>query len=713
MNDNYKRRLNLRPTFMVFLGLMMALIMLSIFFVYQFSFATIFLFVLILTFVLFSIGICIFRIFLKHPFLITYAKHLLFFLIAFFVMVGYGYAVFHQIEKSPEFNEKVIVVGEINQVVSGETYQVIYLDHAKVIDRKGKVHELSYDITLMHYGIQPQFQVGMVGAYSGYLNKLSLQQDFSSWIKGIGYQLDGALDSEYRVEHHWSQTLKEHVKGLLDENMTPDLAGLSYGSLFGDKNFVETETKSAFTGSGLGHMLAVSGLHITLFVAILTFLLKKTKIPRYIRFGIVLIFLLLYCHICGYSASCVRASIMSLVVLLGYILGLPYDSLSSLGLAGTIILLIQPLQLFTVGFQLSFIAIISIITIAPTLEKLLRKIKFPKALASALAVTLAVNIGMIAVMIAHFKQVYLLSLFSNLIAIPLFQVGYTLLVFCVIASLLCPFLQGLLILPAVLFHVVKYIALLFSSLPFARITIFHVGVMTTLLLISAAFILKYYMCKISIKYTLSLTLFALMLVSLIVENIPANISRDAITVIGQSGSVVIENAKEKKRIVIGQGNFTQNTKLWDYVHEQKLYKIDALIYYELNYKDVSYINTYEEKYKISEFYVSVENEQVLSDKVDVLSELVIDHWRIKPLLIGEKYAGYSLTTASYKIAILDTPLKSQWKEIENQAFDIMVIEKLNFDITPQTGVQYYVKGGRADRVEGIHYIGTDIIKVGV
>lgn len=687
--------------------------MMSVFFVYGYHFATIFLLILIFSFVLLASIVCMLRFFTKHPFVLSYAKHFLLFLIAFCVMSGYGYAVFHAMDASPTFESKVIVLGEIDEVVSSETYQTLYLKDVKVIDDKGKLYTLSYQAKIFSYGVHEDYQVGMVGAYSGYLNKLSLQDYFSSWVKGVGYSLDGSFETQYRVEYHWSAHFKEYVRTLLDNNMTPDLAGLCYGSLFGDKNFIEYETKQAFTGSGLGHMLAVSGLHITLFVAILTFLLKKTKMPKIARFAIVLVFLLLYCHICGYSASCVRASIMSLVMLLGYILGWPYDSLSSLGLAGSIILLIQPMQLFTLGFQLSFVAILSIITLAPTFEKLLLKLKFPKALASALAVTLAVNIGMIAVMIAHFKQVYVLAILANLIAIPLFQVGYTLLVFCVMASLICPLIQGILLLPSILFHAVKYLALLFSVLPFARITIFHIGVITTLLLISAAFILKYYMCNLSTKYLVSITLFVLMFVSLVVENIPAGVTQNAITIIGQSGSVVIENAKTKSRVVIGLGTTTQNNVLWEYMEQQKAYKVDTLIYYDLTYKDVGYIDNYQEKYKINEFYTSDEIDLVLSDKVAVLNTLTLDSWSIKPIRVEDNEVGYCLTTATYKIAILDTPLKSQWQEIEKQAFDMIVIEKLNFDITPANGVQYYVKGGRANRVAGVHYIGAEVVKVGV
>lgn len=691
----------------------MALVMMSIFFVYGFGVSTIALLCIIFLFVLFSIVVCVLSLFLKHSFFKTYPKHLLLFLIAFCLMTGYGYGVFHKMQLSNHFEEKVIVVGKIDEVVSGENYKRIYLKDIKVVEQSGKVTQLSYQASMYVYGTQEIYKQGMVGAYEGYLNKLSIPNHFDSWVKGVGYQLDGSLSSSYRVEGSWSYEFKEYVRGLLENNMTPDLAGLCYGSLFGDKSFVESETKQAFTGSGLGHMLAVSGLHITLFVGILTFILKKTKMPKYLRFVIVFAFLLLYCHICGYSASCVRASIMSLVVLFGYIVGWPYDSLSSLGLAGSIILLIQPMQLFTLGFQLSFVAILSIVTLSPTLEKLLLKCKVPKKVAQALAVTLAVNIGMIAVMIAHFEKVYILAILVNLIAIPLFQVAYILLVFCVLFTLICPYIQAVLILPAILFHMVKSLAVFFASIPYASVTIFNIGLFTTLFLISGAFILKYYMCRLSLKYVLTTTLFALMFVSLVIENIPAKVSNNCITIIGQSNSVILEDKSTQSRIVIGQGNFTQNKVLWDYIKKEKAYRIDSLLYFDFTYKDVQYIDSYVQKYHTSNFYVNNSKATSISNKVNYTTQIQVGTWRISPYAIENKGIGYTFMTPTLKIAILDTPLKSQWESIEKENFDMIVIEQLNFAIPPNTQTQYYVKGGRAERQKEINYITTDVIKVGI
>lgn len=698
---------------MILLGLIMALAMMSVFFVYGYHFTSIALLTIIFLFVLFGVGVCVLSLFIKHPFFKTYAKHLLLLVLAFGIMTGYGYALFHKMDTSAQFDDKVIVVGKIDEIVSGENYQHIYLKDIKVVEQSGKVTKLCYQASMYVYGTQDIYEVGMVGAYQGYLNKLTLSHYFSSWVKGVGYQLEGAITSTYRVERSLSHEFKQYVRGLLENNMTPDLAGLCYGSLFGDKNFVESETKQAFTGSGLGHMLAVSGLHITLFVGILTYLLKKTKIPKVLRFFIVFLFLLLYCHVCGYSASCVRASIMSLVVLFGYIVGWPYDSLSSLGLAGTIILLVQPMQLFTIGFQLSFIAILSIVMLSPTIEKLLLKCKVPKRLAQALAVILAVNIGMIAVMIAHFEQVYVLAILANLIAIPLFQVAYTLLVFCVLFSLICPYIQAILVLPAILFHGVKYLAIFFAGIPFATITIFNVGIFTTLCLISGAFILKYYMCKLPIKYVVCTILFALMFVSLAIENIPAKVNSNNLYVIGQSNSILIENKNTQKRILIGQGNFTKNKVLWDYIKKEKMYSIDSLFYFDFTYKDVQYLNRYEQKYNTSHFYVASMKQTSISDKVTYLKEMQVDTWRISPYVIEDRVIGYTFMTPTDKIAILDTPLKAQWEFINQEDFDIIMIEQLNFTITPNAHTKYYVKGGRADRIKEINYVTTDVIKVGL
>ena len=108
------------------------------------------------------------------------------------------------------------------------------------------------------------------------------------------------------------QKFKHNIKNTLHNNLDEDIADLSYAILMGDKYELSSNIYDIFKNSGLAHVLAVSGLHVGLIVAFLLFLLKKLKVkPIYVL--LILTFILtVYCIICEFSASVLRASIMAI-----------------------------------------------------------------------------------------------------------------------------------------------------------------------------------------------------------------------------------------------------------------------------------------------------------------------------------------------------------------------------------------------------------------
>jgi len=118
-----------------------------------------------------------------------------------------------------------------------------------------------------------------------------------------------------------------------------------------------------------------------------------------------------------FPVSIVRAGFMYILYVIAYFLHRRYDSINALFFIAFTLLIHKPIAIFSVSFQLSFIATLSILLLSPIFNKILsRKIGF---LGSLLAVTLAAQIGTLPIMAYHFKQLSVISLATNLLIVPL------------------------------------------------------------------------------------------------------------------------------------------------------------------------------------------------------------------------------------------------------------------------------------------------------
>ena len=217
-------------------------------------------------------------------------------------------------------------------------------------------------------------------------------------------------------------------------------ADVAYAMLFGDSDFINKDTLNIFRNTGVAHLLAVSGLHVSLIAMLISFILKKLKVSPYANLITISLLLLLYAYLCDFSVSVVRASLMTSFALLCKARGKPYDRLSVLCLVATFIILINPLKLINISFILSFSAVLSIILTVLPLKRFFSKFLYEK-LANSLALIVGVQIGLIAVQLVSFGTYPVLSIFSNLISVPLESFAFMLLVPGTIISLVFPFMS--------------------------------------------------------------------------------------------------------------------------------------------------------------------------------------------------------------------------------------------------------------------------------
>jgi len=198
-------------------------------------------------------------------------------------------------------------------------------------------------------------------------------------------------------------------------------AALLRGLLLADRSQISYDTKTEFINSGIIHILAVSGLHVGFIILIFLFIFGRFNI--YLRSILTIVGLIIYLILIGPPASAFRAGVMVILLIVALITNRSTNLLNSIAIAGFIILLIHPEELFNAGFQLSFSAVISIAIIYPPISKWINSydIKYNslKNILLFIAVSLAVQIGTIPFTIYYFGKVSLVALFTNMIIIPL------------------------------------------------------------------------------------------------------------------------------------------------------------------------------------------------------------------------------------------------------------------------------------------------------
>ncbi|MEE0955190.1 MAG: ComEC/Rec2 family competence protein [Eubacterium sp.] len=209
--------------------------------------------------------------------------------------------------------------------------------------------------------------------------------------------------------------------------MTPDQAGTLSAMLTGDRQFLEEEDKLDYQMSGVMHVLAISGLHITLIGSLFFELLIFLNFPRPAAALISSAATILYCIFTGSPPSAVRAAIMFLVLTGAKLLYRTYDSLSALSLAGILMLAANPGQLFYSGFQLSYGAVIGAAALYPALLRIFpadywrqgsrKKLRFERFLQLSLSWA-SISLFLFPLTAYYFYEVPLLSFFPNLIIVP-------------------------------------------------------------------------------------------------------------------------------------------------------------------------------------------------------------------------------------------------------------------------------------------------------
>lgn len=232
-------------------------------------------------------------------------------------------------------------------------------------------------------------------------------------------------------------SLRNSIANLIDR-FAFESAPIMKGLIIADKSSIEYLTLHSFKIAGVSHVLALSGLHVTILCSALFMIIPSSR--NKLRIIVIVVVLLLYMTISAFPVSLIRASITTLILLLAPMFNRRYDSLSALSLAFIIILLINPEDLYSVSFQLSFAASAMIAMLYKPLIKTKLFSKLPSYLGASICVSIASSLGTLPLIIYHFGYFSPYSLIANLYIVPLVSpimvLSLIALPFCAISNVL-------------------------------------------------------------------------------------------------------------------------------------------------------------------------------------------------------------------------------------------------------------------------------------
>ncbi len=257
------------------------------------------------------------------------------------------------------------------------------------------------------------------------------QFDYQSYLqkKYIYHQLSVTNDELLKIQSKF-HTLFGYASWLREgiiSNLTPyqfkaDELDIIKALLLGQRRDISKEIYSSYTKAGAVHILAVSGLHIGIILILLNSFFKPLEYLRHgrtIKITVVVILLWGFAIVAGLSASVVRAVTMFSIIAIAMHLKRPTNIYNTLAISMFLLLLVKPMFLFDVGFQLSYLAVFAIVTIQPMLYGIWQpKFKVVDFFWKILSVTIAAQVGILPVSLFYFHQFPGLFFISNLVIIP-------------------------------------------------------------------------------------------------------------------------------------------------------------------------------------------------------------------------------------------------------------------------------------------------------
>lgn len=348
-------------------------------------------------------------------------------------------------------------------------------------------------LTLLQPEIVPAYGDRIRGLFKlrkprGYLNPGGF--DYPLHLRTLGVTLEGWAgqgesierlgSGEGRVLLAWAYTLRGRMIRAISQLLPPDQAALLMAVTLGERSAIPRQISQAFLGSGTYHIVAISGLNVSLLAGALFILLRGIRAPARLSALLSMSLITFYAALAGGSPSVVRAAVMADLYLLGLVLDREADSWNTVALAALALLLWQPLFLFDAGFQLTFVATMAILAAVDRvpLDRLPLAWRW---VAGSFVFSVAAFFGTAPVLASTFHRISPVGVLANLAIVPLsgLLTGAGML-FAILATIIPRSLGLFAALIGSLIELMVGLAEWFARLPFASVPIFAPSVSMTL-----------------------------------------------------------------------------------------------------------------------------------------------------------------------------------------------------------------------------------------
>ena len=554
------------------------------------------------------------------------------------VVFGYGYIYYieNTYKKIYMLSGKVeiegIVVSEpiINEYNKTYELKVHKINNKKIspkkfsfiVDKKQK--DLEYGACIYCTGeyIKPNSRRNFKGF--SYENYLKTKKNYGT-IRAIE-KSKTKYKNKISIVRRLSYSLKMKIINSTGTIFTKEEEGGVLGIILGNTENITDETKDAFSGSSLSHLLAVSGAHISYIVLGLTTFFRKLRIPKKINYILTAILLIFYLFVIDFTASATRAVIMTIFLLLQIVFCRKQDLATTISFSLCIILLENPYKILDVGLLLSYLGTLGIIIIFNKIKskdkKLIDKLK------DMCILTISAQVLILPVMAICFNTISFTFIISNLIASiiigPIIIFGFILILISFFNMYISKiFAKPYIVLLKVLINVANYS----SKIPISRIyvkTPYMISIILYYLFIAILIIIfeiqksnrKFIKEKLQsiltcIKYkilknkkSLCVCIALIIFISIFINQIPSGLKIYFIDV-GQGDSTLIVTPLNKTILIDGGGNESSNVGkniLLPYLLDRRIRKLDYVFISHFDTDHVRWNIIFNGTYKNQAYY---------------------------------------------------------------------------------------------------------------
>ena len=599
----------------------------------------------------------LFTLIIKSNIKFKYIYLLFFVFLVFIVRYKIEQNIYENCDK--EINElaakPVYVVGEIENIGSSKNSNYCILRDAILNDKK-------YRKIKLYYSKEESFnlKIGNVVKVKSniYINKKPENEgEFNNSIynRSNGIFFQGYIQNLELISNKTNKFknllygIRLNIYEKINLLFVNEDAGLFYAMLLGDKSEINEVRKRLFNENGIAHILAISGLHLSI-LGICLFELLRKKFSLRVSAFIVSVFIFLYAILIDASLITLRAIIMLYIRFLSLSLGRTYDSKNSLYILCLIFLFLKPYLLFNAGFQFSYVSIFALnsdFTI-----KFINNDNDEKKL-TKIPQTIVLTIFLMPITLYHYYTYPLYSYFLNLIIIPLMTFvilfGIIGVIYSYVSILIGRFFVGIV---HFIFILYEKLCIIIERLPYNTISIGKPNINRILIFYMLIFLIWWFFREIDNIKKLKKVIFSILIFTvsiIILFNRKTNEYRMTFLSIGQGDSIVIENFN--RIITIDGGSTTTKTSgeyiLAPHLKSRGIDKIDTAfithadsdhtnaILYVIKNTDIKFNNLIlpvmaknSEKYDIIKLAANEKNINILykkaGDRIVFSDDLIID-----------------------------------------------------------------------------------------